>query len=212
MQSKTSKESTMCRENGNEEKIENRDEAIIPTRTEKGVTDEAKCVRWASTPCTLHVFEPLSDNPKETWYLRKDLATFREQCEITRILARKGFGASNFTSCWGLEHTICEELSQNRSNRKQEALDTVIEEQQGQREDGVFMPEFIADIYQDITKLSQMEAHQQALRYSEELTQEDVKDAKNGVSKVQRTDNGMVELRRNLPGVRKRKSYTTPMA
>ena len=135
----------MCRENGNEEKIENGDEAIITTRTEKGVTDEVKYVRWASTPCTLHVFEPLSENPKETWYLRKDLATFREQCEITRILARKGFGASKFTSCWGLEHTICEELSQSRSNRKQEALDTVIEEQQGQREDGVFMPSLSGD-------------------------------------------------------------------
>ena len=203
----------MSGENGNEEKIENGEEAII--KREKAAIDESKSVRWASTPCTLHVFEQLTDNPKETWYLKKDLATFREQCEITRILARKGFGASSkFTSCWGLEHTICEELSQNRSNRKQEALDTVIEEQQGQREDGVFMPDFIADIYQDITKLSQMEAHQLALRYSEELTREDAIDIKNQLAKVQRmAGNDMQgDLQRNFSGVRKRKSYTTPMA
>jgi hypothetical protein len=179
-------------------------------KAESSITPQwDKSVRWARTPPQTLIFPQQLENPKGTWYVKKDLATFREQCEITRILARRGFKGNNFTSCWGLEHTICEELSQNRSTRKKEALDTVIEEQEGQRKDGQYMPDVIAEIYEDISKLSQIEAHQQALRYVKELNEDDTNDSERLSKKVTGVQ---VQLNRKYPGGRKRKSYTTPMA
>lgn len=186
----------------------------VELTTQSSKNDTSRSVRWSSSAQTTHIFESNAENPKATWYLKADLANFREQCKITRILARKGFKGS-FSSIWGLEHTIDDELSRDRSIRKQESIDTVIEEQQGQREDGQYLPDFIAEIYQDISSLSQTEAHQQALRYTKELKEEDSIRVLPKLPKVDVESSGTdvpTEFARTYSAARKRKIYTPPMA
>jgi hypothetical protein len=140
---------------------------IMPEESSMNTT-----VRWDSAAPTLHVFESPSEKTEDTWYLKEDLDNVKEQCEGLRVLGNRGFVAGAYSCYWGLEHTICEELSQNRSIRKQEAVDVVIDEQENQREDGEYMPDYIAEIYRDISITSHWEAHEQALRYRQELKEE----------------------------------------
>jgi hypothetical protein len=140
---------------------------IMPEESSRNTT-----VRWDSAAPTLHVFESTSDKTEDAWYLKEDLDDVKKQREISKGLRNRGFVAGAYACYWGLEHIICEELSQNRSTRKQEAVDVVIDEQENQREDGEYMPDYIAELYGDITRTSHWEAHEQALRYRQELQEE----------------------------------------
>eukprot|EP00980_Cylindrotheca_fusiformis_P013083 scaffold3281_cov129-Cylindrotheca_fusiformis.AAC.2 len=129
-------------------------------------------VSWDASPPVLHVFHSNSEKAEDTWYLKEDLNRFLEQCELMRSSVQRDFTAGDYFSFWGLEHTMCQELWQNRSTRKQEAFDVVIDEQENQHEDCEYLPEYIAEIYKDIARISHMEAHERALRYRKELCED----------------------------------------
>jgi hypothetical protein len=148
-----------------------------------------KSVRWSSKT-SFCVFDTdihktnNNDDANYIWYNKMDLMRFREDCEMAKIVfARtKPQGLSSSTcvgndTCgrwsWGLEHILCKDQAAIRCNRKREALDAVIEEQQAQREEDEFSPDFIAELYQDITSHSQRDAHELALHYHDELQRGD---------------------------------------
>lgn len=175
-------------------------------RIETKVSRINTSVRWDSTPPALYVIRSGSERTEDMWYQKEDLESFMEQCEVSRVSANKLFPAGECVSFWGLEHTICEKLQQNRSNRKREAFDVVMDEQENQREDGECLPDYIAEIYKDITRISQLEAHEQALRYRKELNQE----AENNrtLSQVDAMDAMHIECSKATSNG-KRKSYAT---
>lgn len=117
--------------------------------------------------------DPLCD-PTDLWYSREDLAAFKaHRNQACRMLAQVGFNVTTLALSWGLEHSFCDELSRERKNRKQEAWDVVLEEQDYQLENDEFSWERLAELYQDITRESQLQAYQQARRYQLELLNEE---------------------------------------
>jgi hypothetical protein len=184
-----------------------------------------KSVSWSSKTsfCVLdnNINKANNDDAKYRWYNKNDLMRFREDYEIAKILARtKGLSTVNYTCLWGLEHIICEERAAIRCNRKHEALEAVIEEQQAQREEDELSPEFIAELYQDITSQSQKEAHELALQYNGELQRRDTHtttDADTTATTKKRP--GMMsnfgnKIRKQIPSLRatEMKKYIPPSA
>jgi uncharacterized protein with WD repeat len=148
-----------------------------------------KLVRWSSKTsfCVLDtkIHKANNDDASYIWYNKSDLMRFREDCEMAKIVfarTKQGLSSSSTVvndtcgrwSAWGLEHILCKERADIRCNRKREASDAVIEEQQAQREEDEFSPEFIAELYQDVTSHSQRDAHELALRYHDELQRGDM--------------------------------------
>ena len=133
-----------------------------------------KRVRWDTEgPSIQRVQSFLLCETSEVWYSRKDIAGFQQSCEVSRKMARKGINIPTLASSWGLEHAFCDELHRERKNRRQEAWDAVLEEQDYQLEYDDFSTERLAESYQDIARESQLQAHRQALRYRHELLKED---------------------------------------
>jgi hypothetical protein len=71
-------------------------------------------------------------------------------------------------SCRGLEHLICSEVSQLRSDRRKQARTAVYHEQLRQYKTNSRSPERIAEVCRDISEASQREAHARALQHASE--------------------------------------------
>lgn len=123
-----------------------------------------KTVRWAYS--SVHLVEALA-MPANLWYSKEDIAAFRADCDRSGLLARVGFDVHGIASCsWGIEHTCCDEVARQRMNRRQEAWEAVIDEQYCQEEYDEFA---LSELYQDVTRESQMEAYERAQQYRLEL-------------------------------------------
>lgn len=146
--------------------------------------ESSKSVSWSTESPSVRLLQDNnnSDNCSPTsakqqqrllWYNKADLRRFREECEIAKIFSRKELG-TNYTCHWGLEHVINEDNAIKRDNRRREAMDAVLDEQQAQREDDEDLDhsqEFMAELYAEISRVSHRHAQDLALQYHKELTQ-----------------------------------------
>jgi hypothetical protein len=100
-----------------------------------------KSVRW-HTSCAMRIYGKLDETDvSHAWFSEKDYAGFRKKCSALSKLGKK-IGADAVEdcckeSCMGLEHLICQKTFNLRKRRREQALTSVLEEQEQQWDSGI---------------------------------------------------------------------------
>lgn len=109
------------------------------------------------------------------WYDVGEFSVFKKECRETILIYQKlvegGFPVSSTTRSRheerGLEHVIYKSARFNRYDRRRQALELVLAEQNEQIENGVCDQESISALYNEISASCQEEAHLRAVRDEE---------------------------------------------
>ena len=112
-----------------------------------------------------HINDFSPEEVSAIWYSKKEYKKFKKEIQFTLDLAREGklMGQHRYSDR-GLEHVIYRKVGTLRRLRRERSVDTVILEQRDQRREGTFSPEFIAELYQDVSAKSQLDAQKLALK------------------------------------------------
>ena len=104
------------------------------------------------------------------YYNKSDYIAFRKDCLMSVQMDQRKQGCS--TVCLdGLENLLSRENAERRRQHITEARFDVLTEQEDQKLQGVSSPDFIAELYEDISIPCHQEAHEKALKYHEEMMQ-----------------------------------------
>lgn len=170
-------------------------------------TRRKKSVSW-STHGTLIPID-ISDNDAElVWYDHCDYIAFKKDCQMTMLMSRattetlrskRGKSKSLDMYCeLGLEFVIDSQRKMLRRRRREKAREVVLGEQYDQQLDGLCCPEFIADLYKDISIPSHNDAHQRGLEVEREIRATD-RVSPEPVLKTESTTNVMSQIFSVLP-------------
>jgi hypothetical protein len=119
---------------------------------------------------------PSEQQQLEAWYQPNDYNVFKKNCKgIARLAQEIGTEAIENQmndTCRGLEPLLSRSRAAVRVSRRNIAWDVVLDEQDSQLESGRSSPETIAQLYTKVTFDSQVDAHQQGLRYCSKKKEE----------------------------------------
>jgi hypothetical protein len=125
-----------------------------------------KKVQWYPTYTAKRIGIPDDDEKKNIWYQKQDFKQFREDCErimgLVREVGAKTVEMSNTCSCKGLEHLFSKKRAQLRLDRRRQAWDAVLEEQEEQRRRPISRSDIIAERYGQISLYCQINANKLA--------------------------------------------------
>ena len=117
-----------------------------------------------------HISEFSQQEIQDIWFSVEDFAQFKEDCKRTISMMKElgvSFQNTEVTCSRGLEHFI-ETRKSNRKSRRANASRAVLAEQELQFKEGSYDPEYIAEVYQEISVTCQAEAYSAGLRDQEE--------------------------------------------
>jgi hypothetical protein len=125
--------------------------------------------------CAVYEVPHINDMPMEDvraiWWSTSDFSEFKHNIsETVALMTAQGVAAveTNDSTARGLENYI-PQRREKRTRRREQAYKTVLLEQQLQWQEGSCDPEYIAEIYAEISVRSHKEANSQALRDQAEV-------------------------------------------
>lgn len=139
-----------------------------------------RIIRWASK-AMLRLTDRSDSTRNDRWYDKDDYKSFKTDCKNTIKKARSAGSAGPEESDADAEEDLCtrgletgldKNIKNLRNERRELALDAVYFEQEEQYMTGHHSPEEIAEAYRKAQLGSQIDAHNKALRYSEENKKE----------------------------------------
>ena len=139
---------------------------VIKTKTtgrkkNKSVSFSPKCKGMFVT----HIKDMSEEEINSIWYTKTECKQFKKEIHTTLEMAREGKLKGQEQFCdRGLEHVIYRKVGTLRSQRRRKAIETVLLEQFEQKREGHCSPDFIAELYEDVTAQSQINAHEMALK------------------------------------------------
>ena len=111
------------------------------------------------------------------FYTKTDYIAFKKQCIMDVVMHEQ----EQEVCLDGIENLVFKERGERRRNRIANARLDVLSEQADQKLQGVSSPDFIAELYEDISAPCHREAHEKALRFHQEvmscLQQSEVEDS-----------------------------------
>ena len=143
-------------------------------------TQAKKSIQWAENVAIHHIEHVLDMTPeafRKVYYTRKEYTGFKNDCVQTAhaIVANNNNKENSTTSnddslCGrGLEKLINKKFKQRRRERIEGARSTVLDEQRDQKAEGVCSPEFLAELYEDVSAPAHQEAHERAMKDHEDI-------------------------------------------
>ena len=119
-----------------------------------------------------HLSNYSDDEIEASWYRKEDFTRMSDDVGEIANLVAKGVDTRNGEelSIRGLEHLVEEDVADYRAEKMIESIDAVLDEQDEQRDEGVFNPDAIAQLYTEIVSPLLREAHLVGLRDEQEAT------------------------------------------
>ena len=138
-----------------------------------------KSVAWAKSGEFMeikHLNDMLLEEVHAIWYNHTEFRGFKRDCHVTINIATAAFQAGkrlpSMVCDRGLEYHIDETRRNLRRSRRQMAVEAVLAEQYDQELDGLYSPEFIAEVYRKVSLPAHFDAHKLALQYEKEMFRE----------------------------------------
>lgn len=143
----------------------------VSQRLEKQPSRSRRMVRWASKAALRLTAQKSASQRRESWYNQSDYKSFKKDCKRTIVKA----GAENDTNSTGGDEELCvrglevlgadQECASLRRERRKKARDAIV---------GECSPENSSafETYSAISEKSQKDAHERALKMSEENQRE----------------------------------------
>jgi hypothetical protein len=140
--------------------VENKKSAPFVVETSK------KSVTWAkncSAKPVLHLADMTHEEICVVWYSPREFKSFKDDCRRTAKAFTIGMQSDEMCER-GLEPHICRVRNNLRRTLKKVGRELVLQEQEDQINEGSYCPEFIAELYSDLTALPIQDAHAIALQ------------------------------------------------
>ena len=144
-------------------------------------TSQERSVSWAPSTIAMNNPKLHEKTVQSTWYTKEDFDAFKKDCEKTIRLIRlaasggKKLKAEKYCAL-GLEFKSDMIRANKRRQRRRQGLDIVLAEQYDQQIEGSNNPEFIADLYEDISALCHRDAHELAVELEREILESNQND------------------------------------
>ena len=122
-------------------------------------------IQFAQQTTVCPITPILAKERRGIYYSKSDYVAFKRDMILTAQQEQQGCG---YVCLDGLENLVSKENAERRRQRIANARFDVLTEQADQRLQGVSSPDFIAELYEDISAPCHQEAHEKALRYYEE--------------------------------------------
>ena len=154
---------------------------VAPSST--AIIQTKKSIQWVDN-VVVHYVDHILDMPpdvyRKVYYTRKEYAAFKNECaqQAATILATADSRSDQtiiihdddaLLCTRGIEKFISKKFAMRRRDRVEGARQAVLNEQRDQKEEGIESPEFLAELYEDISAPCHQEAHKRALKDHEDI-------------------------------------------